>query len=68
MMKSSKTIFPSLVKDLNPQNNTYKFGPITISSDFDNGNIWNVVQVSERYYKMSTIGDGEPFDNKTTFK
>ena len=67
-MESYKTELPITGKELNPQRNTYKFGSVRISSDFDNGNIWDVVQVSERYYTWGIVGDGQPFDDSLPFK
>ena len=68
IMKSFKSDYPGTAKELNPQHNTYNFGQIKISSDFDNGNIWDVFQVSERYYTMAIVGDGLPFNDSFPFK
>lgn len=67
-MKAYMNSCPSVLRDKRPQQNTYKFGDVTVSSEFDCGNICDVVQVSERYYTMSVVADGEPYDNKLPFK
>lgn len=67
-MKAYADEFPTSTKDLNPQRNTYRFGSIVISSDFDSGNVCDVTQVSERCFNLGIVGDGQPFDDSFPFK
>jgi len=52
----------------NPQQNSYSFGEITISSQFDTGNICDVSQVSARNFTMSVASDGMPYINSLNYR
>ena len=55
-MKSFKSSLNSLQKK-----NIYKFDKVTISSNFDTGNICEVTQVSAKNFIMTTWSDGYPY-------
>ena len=58
------------LSDLNPQKNTFKFDKITISSNFDGGNLAKCQQTSQNSFDLWISPDAAPFipEEKNLFR
>lgn len=53
------------LKDLHPQRNTFIFDKVTISSDFDSGNLQKCVQLSKTSYNIYISEDCVPYSSES---